>query len=77
MRVVVFASAETYGICRRFTQGKKQREDGWKVVLHSLMLGPGLGAKAMGDHTMGGVYRHGTREHNICISATIVVMPML
>ena len=32
----------------------KEREDGWEIVLHSLMLGPSRGAKARGDHTMGG-----------------------
>ena len=38
-------------------------EDGWEVVLHSLMLGPSPGAKARGDHTMGGRYPGQGRDH--------------
>ena len=38
------------------------REDGWEVVLHSLMLGPSPGAKARGYHERGL-----TRDTGACI----------
>ena len=60
MRVVVFASAESDGICRILSKVRKLREDGWEVVLPSLMLGPSPGARARGDHTMGGCAGHGS-----------------
>ena len=50
----------------------KEREDGWEIVLHSLMLGPSRGAKARGDHTMGGgVSTRDTRAYCVYFNINI------
>ena len=50
----------------------KEREDGWEIVLRSLMLGPSRGAKARGDHTMGGgVSTRDTRAYYVYFNINI------
>ena len=54
----------SYGICRRFIEISEEiSEDGWEVVLHSLMLGPSVPQPGPGGTIPWGGYPAGGRDH--------------